>query len=493
MSILDVLKGFIGVHPVRIGDINQQVTRQGSYLNNRTERNAVQPALDPLANVEITPEYKKVIALINSGYPLIFVTGKAGTGKSTLIHYIRSVSTKNIVVVAPTGVAALNVKGSTIHSFFQFPPRIVSENDVKRIKDRRLYNKLDILIIDEISMVRADLMDAIDRFLRMNGRDNSLPFGGVVVLMVGNLFQLSPVVQSQEWDILSEMGYGSPFFFSARCLQDNHMAPIELNKIFRQTDVAFTNILNQIRIGENLTETVEKVNNVCFANESRFNPLITLTCTNAKADAINAGRLQALAGSSHTYIGETSGRFSIDEGKNPDKLPSPYKLTLKVGSQVMFTKNDELKRWVNGTIGIVKDLDANRIQVELMTGHSGVVHDVQRVMWESFRYRYDQLADKIVTEKMGQYRQFPLMLAWAITIHKSQGKTLEKVEINLGKGAFAPGQVYVALSRCPSLSDISLSRPIMSEEVRCDERIKCFYSLIDASLKNSVECENDAI
>jgi hypothetical protein len=480
---MDTIKGFLGVNTVRVGDVNRGVTHQvpPPLVCRDRVANPPSPPPNPLAGIEITPEYEKILALIQAGYPLIFVTGKAGTGKSTLIRYLRTVTKKNIVVVAPTGVAAINIKGTTIHSFFRLPPRIVSEDDVKEMADRMLYNKLDILIVDEVSMVRADLLDAMDKFLRVNGRDSSRPFGGVQVLLIGDLFQLPPVVTRQDWKILSEMQYGSPFFFSSRCLQANHMAPVELTRIFRQADPAFAKLLNQIRISANVREAVQLVNQACFPATSNPAPLITLTCTNAKADTVNITRLRSLTGAERTYIGETSGSFTFEDDKRPDKLPSPYKLTVKIGAQVMFTKNDDQKRWVNGTLGTVKQMDDQRMQIELMTEHPGLIHDVQRVSWESFRYRYDRRRGQIVAEVTGQYTQFPLMLAWAVTIHKSQGKTLERVEIDLGDGAFSPGQVYVALSRCRKLTDISLTRPIAPEEVKCDERIKCFYEILEAA------------
>lgn len=480
---LDAIKEFLGVNTVRVGDLNRQVTHGPSAPARPPARVVTPPAPPPgpLAGIEVTPEYEKILALLQAGYPLMFVTGKAGTGKSTLIRYLRAVAKKNIVVVAPTGVAALNVKGTTIHSFFHLPPRIVSEDDAKQMEDRMLYSKLDILIVDEVSMVRADLLDAMDKFLRVNGRDAALPFGGTQVLMIGDLFQLPPVATRQDCKILSEMGYASRFFFSSRCLQANHMAPVELTRIFRQTDPTFTHLLNQIRVAENLRDSVEQVNRVCFAASGKPQALITLTCTNAKADAVNIERLRTLAGQLRTYLGATSGSFTFEEDKHPDKLPSPYKLKLKTGAQVMFTKNDGQKRWVNGTLGTVRETGDHRIQVELMTDHPGLSHDVQRVSWESFRYRYDRRTGQIVAEVTGRYTQFPLMLAWAVTINKSQGKTLEKVEIDLGDGAFSPGQVYVALSRCRSLGDITLTRAIVPEEVKCDERVKRFYDVLESA------------
>lgn len=430
--------------------------------------------MNPLDGIEVTEEYQRIHALLDQGCPMVFVSGKAGTGKTTLVHYLREKLDKNIVVVAPTGVAALNVKGATIHSFFRLPPRMIADEDIKEVRNRRVYEKIDILIIDEISMVRADLLDAVDRFLRLNGPVSDKPFGGIQVLFVGDLFQLSPVVKSKEEAILEARRYETPFFFSAKVLQGCRFAPVELSKIYRQTDTQFTEMLDRVRIAEELESVVPYINQNCCAQSKEHPSLITLTCTNAAADQINKSKLDELPGEMKTFPGEVSGKFAVQE----EKLPSPLRLHLKPGAQVMFTKNDEQKRWVNGTIGRVAVLEEDVIQVELVSDHPGTVHDVRRVKWESFKYEYDHVKDKINPVTVGKYIQFPLMLAWAVTIHKSQGKTLERVNVDLGGGAFAPGQVYVALSRCRSLRDISLARPLGRTEVKCDQRIKRFYEAL---------------
>jgi ATP-dependent exoDNAse (exonuclease V) alpha subunit len=400
----------------------------------------------------------------------VFVSGKAGTGKSTLIDFLRRSYNGNIVVVAPTGVAALNVKGATIHSYFRFPPRVVTDEDIKQVKDRRLYTKLDLLVIDEISMVRADVLDGIDKFLRLNGRHSDRPFGGTQLLLVGDLFQLPPVVSRTEEAVLFSRKYTSPYFFSAKSLERCQMAPVELGKVFRQTDNAFVEMLDRIRVAEQLETILPSLNTRCFRSASDTR-VITLTCTNATADQINATELDKLMGEPRTFAGTISGKFAIEE----ERLPAPLNLSLKPGAQVMFTKNDGGRRWVNGTLGRVVGFKDASIQVELISDHPGAVHDVQPVEWESFKYEYDYAENKIKPAVIGYYRQYPLMLAWALTIHKSQGKTLEKVRIDLGSGAFSPGQVYVALSRCRSLEDIVLSRPISQREVKCDQRIRRFY------------------
>lgn len=465
MGLLDALKEMLGISPVNIGELNRQATHA------RPKPPPVEQPPDPLEGIEITDEYRKVSELLEAGFPIVFVSGKAGTGKSTLIHYLRHTFKKNVVVVAPTGVAALNVQGSTIHSFFRFPPRIVTDDDIEEVRDRQLYGKLDLLIVDEISMVRADVVDAMDKFLRLNGRHSDRPFGGTQLLLVGDLFQLPPVVNRQEESVLFARRYTSPYFFSAKSLEDCQMAPIELGKIFRQRDASFTDMLNKIRVAEQLDSVIPTINSSCTASESEGQHIITLTCTNAAADRENQKELAKLPGAARVFTGEVSGRFAL----KGEKLPSPLNLELKPGAQVMFTKNDERKRWVNGTLGRVVAFKEASIQVELISDHPGALHEVQRVKWESYKYKYDYTEDRIIPVTTGQYVQYPMMLAWAVTIHKSQGKTLEKVRVDLGNGAFASGQVYVALSRCRSLEDIHLVRPIQQNEIKCDESIKRFY------------------
>ena len=465
MGLLDDLKNTFGIKPVNIGELNRRTTYE------RKKPPVPVTHRDPLEGIEIIDKYRTVKTLLDEGSPIVLVSGRAGTGKSTLIHYLRNVFKKNLVVVAPTGIAALNVKGATIHSFFRFPPRIVTDEDIRVVRDRSLYTKLDLLVVDEVSMVRADLIDAMDTFLRLNGRYSTKPFGGTQVLFVGDLFQLPPVVTRTEESVLFARRYTSPFFFSGKALQNCQLSPVELTKIFRQGDTEFINMLNKIRVAEDLGSVVPRVNAACCDSSKKDNTIITLTCTNAAADQINEVEISNLPGKSRTFIGEVSGRFAVED----TKLPSPLNLKLKPRAQVMFTKNDEQKRWVNGTLGRITALKKASIQIELITDHPGAIYDVQRVEWESYKYEYDYLEDKIKPVVTGRYIQYPLMLAWAITIHKSQGKTLEKVRIDLGKGAFAAGQVYVALSRCRSLANISLVRPIQTSEIKCDQRIKRFY------------------
>lgn len=428
-------------------------------------------------NIEITPEYKEIVQWIESNAPVIFVTGKAGTGKTTFVHYLRQNIKKNSVVVAPTGVAALNVSGVTVHSFFRLPSRVVTPEDIKEVRDRKLYRKMDLLIIDEVSMVRADVLDGIDLFLKMN-RESNAPFGGVQVLMVGDLFQLPPVVPRPEREVLAQMGYSTPYFFGAKALSGCELISKELTKIYRQRDVEFISLLNQVRLAEGVDEILPVINQQCKSDRIERNVVITLTCTNGLADDINTRQLAVINKPMRTYVGGTSGRFALEEVK----LPSPMNLSLKVGAQIMFTKNDGKKRWVNGTLGRVVKLSDDFIEVEVADGSSKDTHDVRQTTWETFKYEFDEKEGRIKPIVTGTFRQFPVMLAWAVTIHKSQGKTLEKVRVDLGTGAFDNGQVYVALSRCRSLKDIHLVRPINNSDIRCDPVIKRFYQALFSAI-----------
>jgi len=444
-----------------------------SELNRRTTRDFAKArkkhiAREHLEGIVISEEYKVVESLLKSGCPVVFVTGNAGTGKTTLIHYLKNILDRKVVVVAPTGVAALNAGGMTIHSFFHLPPKIHEDEDIKLVHNRKLYKKMDLLIIDEVSMVRCDLLDSIDKFLQKN-RSSRKPFGGVQLLLVGDLFQLPPVVSREEWDVLEQKGYASPYFFSSFGLQNTSMAPVELTYIYRQEDSTYIDLLNSIRVGDDIESVIEKLNGqLC---EDYYQPDITLTCTNNLADKINKYELGNLLSEEHLFKGTLEGHFTLEQ----NKLPAPMELRLKEGARVMFTKNDAQRRWVNGTIGVVRKIEQRTIMVELLSNSRGSVYDVLPEIWESYKYAYDSEQDEIVSNKVGQYTQYPLMLSWAVTIHKSQGKTLDNVLVDLGSGAFASGQVYVALSRCRSIDGFRLARPIREMDVKSDPMIIRFY------------------
>ncbi|MFH1134680.1 MAG: AAA family ATPase [Pseudomonadota bacterium] len=452
---------------VRVGEINAHAA--GLPQPRRVEPPVELPAL------EVNEAFLRAIGLIESGAPLLFITGKAGTGKSTFIDFLRVVSKKNIAVTAPTGVAALRARGQTIHSFFHFPPRPIDPESLKPLYDRRVFRRLDVLVVDEISMVRADLFDAMEKALRLNTGRAERPFGGVQVVLVGDLFQLPPVVAAEEEARLFAGKYASPYFFSAHCLQDQALAFVEMNKVYRQENEGFVRLLNAVRENEMADRAIEELNRACLNRDLNSDTQLVLTPTNAVAGRINAQRLAALAGEEVVFEGRMEGKFNIKQ----DRLPAPHELRLKIGAQVMFVKNDADRRWVNGTVGVVQGFPGHSIQVAVDDGK--LIHEVQQDHWDALEYRHDPDSDSLIVEIIGRYTQFPLMPAWAVTIHKSQGQTLDQVTLDLGRGAFAPGQLYVALSRCRTMEGLRLQRPIRKGDVKVDERIKRFHALMRAA------------
>ena len=402
----------------------------------------------------------------------IFLTGKAGTGKTTFLKYLKDHCAKNIVVAAPTGVAAINAGGVTLHSLFQLPfypflpTRSHKEDMLSKLKITRqrqqLLRKMELLVIDEISMVRADVMDAIDTILRSVRRNFDSPFGGVQLLCIGDLYQLPPVAQHHEWSILQEY-YNSPFFFDSMAVKEQMPLLIELNKIYRQKDESFVRLLNKVR---NNAMDADDFEDLHMRYEPGFRPAadqgyITLTSHNKQSDLINTRELGDLYTSSFTYQAEIIGDFA------EHLYPAEALLILKEGAQVMFLKNDPvMKRYFNGKIGVVKSLDTDRIIVEC----NGTDIDVSKETWENTRYTLNRADGKLEQETLGGFTQFPLRLAWAITIHKSQGLTFEKVMIDAGS-AFSSGQVYVALSRCTSLSGIVLLSKIPASAIHSNDNI----------------------
>jgi len=424
--------------------------------------------------------YADVFDKIESDSQVIFVSGKAGTGKSTLIDCIRHKYNrqKNVVVLAPTGVAALNVKGQTIHSFFQF--RVGPLNPEEYAKERRsreLYRKIDLLVIDEISMVRADLLDTIDSFLRVNGPQTGEPFGGIKLLLVGDLFQLPPVtIDGDERDIFSEGGrWRCPHFFGAESLGDvTNFEYIELEHIFRQSNREFIDMLSNVREAKNISEAILFLNKRCCCDK-HFDRALTLTPNNRNADRLNERKLSGLDGQCYCSTATYSGIF---KKRSKNTLPAPYELRLKVGAQVMFVKNDKDHRWVNGTIGIVKRVEQGVVTVEVMKAGVPHIYEVEKHNWEAHKYTFDQEERRIKLKRIGAYHQYPLMLAWAVTIHKSQGRTLDEVVIDTDCGCFANGQLYVALSRATSLEGIQLLRPLNRKDFLCDTKIVQFYQML---------------
>ncbi|MCB0572256.1 MAG: AAA family ATPase [Phaeodactylibacter sp.] len=421
--------------------------------------------------LELSGDFQYALDLLEKQGKNVFITGRAGTGKSTLLQLFRQTARKKAVVLAPTGIAALNVKGQTIHSFFGFPPRPLSRQDIKKRRDRRLYRNLEMIVIDEVSMVRADLLDNIDWFLRIN-RENPLPFGGLQVAFFGDLFQLPPVVANDVEARRFELEYSSPYFFSAHVFEEGfEMETLELGKVYRQENRHFLRLLDAVRVNLADYEDLEDLNSrhqPTFESEDFF---ITLSATNAKVDAINRDRLQRIPLPERKYLATVSGEF------DPRLYPTDAVLQLKLGAQVMFLKNDPDKQFVNGTIGQVTDMKDDSVTV-MVEGPDGQRRTIEAGLmdWEILRYKA-ALDDpnKIETETIGTFRQFPLRLAWAITIHKSQGKTFDKVIIDLGRGAFEHGQAYVALSRCRSLEGIVLKQPIRMQDIITDERVVEYF------------------
>ncbi|MDP2638388.1 MAG: AAA family ATPase [Candidatus Levybacteria bacterium] len=424
--------------------------------------------------IEINTQFEKALAAMDAGRN-IFITGKAGTGKSTLLEYFRNKTEKNIVVLAPTGVAAVNVRGQTIHSFFRFRPDITLEKvkqKYRKIQNSQIYKKIDALVIDEISMVRADLLDCVDAFLRLHGKKKNYPFGGIQIIFIGDLYQLPPVVVGQERKIFSTL-YKSPYFFDSQAFPDIDIEIIELDKIYRQKDEVFIRILNAVRnrsIDMDLLEILNRRVNHDFEPDSK-DFFIHLVTTNNKAFEINMIRLGKLPKKAHSYHGEVSGEF--DE----KSLPAPLDLTVKVGAQIMLTNNDREGRWVNGTVGLIIDIkkedEIDAILVKLETGETV---DVFPYRWETFKFSYNDSSRKIESATVGFFTQYPLILAWAITIHKSQGKTFQKAVVDLGQGTFAHGQAYVALSRCVSLEGLVLKNSLEKKHVLLDWRIVKFLT-----------------
>ncbi|MEM8971560.1 MAG: AAA family ATPase [Pseudomonadota bacterium] len=430
--------------------------------------------IDWPADVSPTPEYEAAVQYLLDSDGHLFVTGRAGTGKSTLLRVLREVMGDSCVVVAPTGLAAINVGGQTIHSFFGFPPRLINPEDIRRSRNGRVMRQLDFLVIDEVSMVRSDLMWAIDQSLRVNRGRAKEPFGGVRLVLFGDLQQLPPVVRGEEAAILEDT-HGGPYFFNISALSEGTGTQyLELQQVFRQTDELLIDVLNAIRSGEVEESELETLNEQVspIRTLSEGQDFVILTPTNAAANRINKAYLDALPAQEYVFEAGIIGEF------NDKAHPTDATLTLKQGAKVILLRNDPDRRWVNGTVAKIARLSEDQVWIDV----AGKEYELEAVSWENRRYAFDQSEEKIVESVAGTFKQFPLRLAWALTIHKSQGLTLEKVYVDLGRGTFAHGQTYVALSRCRSLDGLALARPLRQSDILFDPQASAYERLFPSLL-----------
>lgn len=463
------------------------------------------------------PQFKNALDLVQFTSQSVFLTGKAGTGKSTFLKYICDITKKKHVVLAPTGIAAINAGGSTMHSFFHLPfhPLVPDDNRFQtpgRMKEFLKYNKehvkliksLELIIIDEISMVRADVIDFIDRILRVYSGNFRQPFGGKQMLLVGDVFQLEPVVTRDERDILSKF-YDTTHFFSARVFHEMQLVSIELTKVYRQSDAAFISVLDHVRTNKVTGTDLQLLNTCVLTDDYSADALapsdiekgmyVTLATRRDVVDAINQKNLNDIDGDPIHFYGEIKGEFP------ETSLPTLLDLELKAGAQIIFIKNDQDKRWVNGTIGTIIGIDLDEGKYITVITDEGKEYDVERAIWANVRYSYNEQEKKIEEEELGTFTQFPIRLAWAITIHKSQGLTFSRVAIDFTGGVFAGGQTYVALSRCRSLDGLMLKKPISQTDVFVNPSIVNFsqqfnnQKAVDLALKRAgADIEyNDAI
>ncbi|TAM70453.1 MAG: helicase [Microbacteriaceae bacterium] len=421
-----------------------------------------------MTRLTLSAEQAAVYQAIETTRQHVFVTGRAGTGKSTLLNHLAWNTEKQLVIAAPTGVAALNVGGQTIHSLFRLPIGVIADHEIEQNAElRRLLNTIDTLVIDEVSMVNADLMDAIDRALRQARQRSAESFGGVQIVLFGDPYQLAPVPGDADERAYFADTYRSMWFFDAKVWRDADLKIFELTEIHRQHDPDFKAMLNAVRHGRVTQEIADRLNTV-GARPAPDDGTITLATRNDTVNRINAAALKRLPGRALSAKAEIAGDFGSRT------YPADETLELKVGAQVMFLRNDttaggEGPRWVNGSIGTVTRIDST-VFVDI----GGQAHEVEPAVWEKFKYSYDPVHKKLTKDVVAEFTQFPLRLAWAVTIHKSQGKTYDSAIIDLGARAFSPGQTYVALSRLTSLDGLYLSRPLRPSDILVDQEVRRF-------------------
>jgi len=409
---------------------------------------------------ELNDNFKEIIRDFENYNNHLFITGKAGTGKSSLINYIRKKTKKNLVILAPTAIAALNINAKTIHSFFNFPFHVLTKNDIKKHYNRRLINKIDSIIIDEVSMLRPDILDAINYTLQLT-RDNEKPFGGIQIVLVGDLFQLPPVITSDDIEVMEKLYPDGQFFFNSNIINSLDLVKYELKKVYRQKDKKLIELLDKARSSMLEDDDLSEFNKRVVTNDDEIpSEIITLSPTNNKVNNINSRNLKNIKKDEFSYEAEQDGNFSGN--------PVSENLKLKVGAQVMLTKNG--KNWVNGTLAIIDKLTKNNIYIQL----KDEIYKLEKEKWEKFNYKISD--NKIIPSVSATFIQYPLKLAWAATIHKCQGQTFENVIIDMDYGAFAHGQTYVALSRVVSLKGLYLRRALTKNDFIFNQEIQGFLN-----------------
>ena len=427
-----------------------------------SEKTSIETETKLPINFERNKEFTKIYEdMENTSYNL-FITGKAGTGKSTLLQYFKENTKKDYVVLAPTGVSAIKIGGETIHSFFQIPPgKIVQKKDIRKCwHNKKVFKKVRTILIDEASMIRADIMDAIDYSLRLNKYRMHVPFGGTQIILIADLYQLPPIVAEEEQEVFNELYPSGPFFFNSNVItKETGFRKYELSTIYRQTENDLINFLNKIRSDNITVEDLEFINQR-VEEVSPGNDIITLTPHNAEADIINTELLNKISSKSYIYKGEVDRKFG-------NYFPTSSDLELKEGAQIMMIKNESGK-WVNGTIGKIESLSENEIKVNL----NEKIHVVEKVIWEKKKFK--SVKGDVKDTVIGSFKQYPIKIAWAITIHKSQGQTFDKFIVDMSTGAFAHGQTYVALSRATNFKGIYLKSPIQLSDIKFDKRILNF-------------------